>query len=242
MRMGWSRAARVMFLFGSLALTVRGARGEEPAESPPRLLVVWHDAHHLYPGTHRGVAREVASLFAPLDVEMHWQGAKQYDPALDVRTILVRVVLLPSDPSGPGWELEEDVMGAVLPSNGRKRSIYIFYKTVVRGLKIKAHDGRLPDLNERDLLERALGRVVAHEMIHAVAPSVRHAQHGLMRRGVTRSFLARNELVLAGSLKSAFEAGVVAILSSTSSPVASGAAGPQAVRHAFGNASETDGT
>jgi hypothetical protein len=217
---------------------------ETESLAAPRLLLVWHDAHRLYPGTHSGVAREVQSLFGPLELEMHWQRAKQFDPPLDERTILLRIVLMPSDPAGPGWGLGGDVMGAVLPANGRARSVYVFYPTLVRGLKLKSQEGRLPDFNERELLEKALGRVVAHEMVHAIAPGVRHAKRGLMQPSVTRSFLARHDVVVSGPLRQAFHAGVVRILSSTSGPVASGTVEggvPRIVRHAFDHAQGPDG-
>jgi hypothetical protein len=212
--------------------------------SAPRLLVVWHDAHRLYHGTHTEVAHEVQSLFDPLELEMHWQQAKRFDPPLDERTILLRIVLMPSDPAGPGWGLKGDVMGAVLPGNGRARSVYVFYPTLVRGLKLKPREGRLPDLDEREVLEKALGRVVAHEMVHAIAPDVQHAKHGLMQPSVTRSFLASHDVVVSEPLRQAFLAGVVRILSSTSSSVASGAVDqgtPRVVRHAPDSAQGADG-
>ncbi len=248
MKKGSSQGRLVVLLVASTALSMGLGRADDRAETEsfptPRLLVVWHDAHRLYPGTHGGVASEVASLFGPLELEMHWQKAKRYDPRLDERTVLVRIVLTPSDPSGPGWGLGEDVMGAVLPGDGRARSVYIFYNTLVRGLKMKSQEGRHPDLNERKLLTKALGRVVAHEMIHAVAPTVGHEKRGLMRRGVTRSFLARNDVVVSRPVEQAFLAGVENILATTSASVASAAvddATPQVVRHAVEQAQEGDG-
>jgi hypothetical protein len=229
---------RLVLILATMAHARVLAGAEEKSEQStgvPRLLVVWHDAHHLYPGSHTGVAREVAALFAPLEVEMHWQRAKQFDPPLDRRTILLRIVLLPSDPAGPGWELGGDVMGAVLPANGRARSIYVFYPTLVRGLKLEPRAGRYPDFHERKLLEKALGCVVAHEMVHAVAPGVSHQKRGLMQPGVTRSFLARHDAVVSGPLRQAFVAGVENILSSTSSSVVArsvNGGSPQVVRHA----------
>ena len=218
------RKSLVVLLVASLVPflgTARGGAVETAASTKPRLLVVWHDAHRLYPGHHGGVAREVTSLFGPLELEMHWQRAGQYDPPLDARTILLRIVLLPSDPDGAGWELGGDVMGAVLPGTGRTRSVYVFYRRLVRGLKLKSQEGRVPDLNERKLLEKALGRVVAHEMVHAVAPSVRHAKRGLMRPSVTRSFLAGDDVVVSGSLKQAFFAGIERALATPSASMAS---------------------
>lgn len=238
MRRGSNRATAVMLFMAALALTCTAGRASEPATTDtssesPRIVLVWHDAHRLYPGSYGGVAREVASLLTPLDLELSWQPVERYDPELDDRTILLRIVLMPSDPAGPGWELGEDVMGAVLPSEGHARSIYIFYKTLVRGLKIKALDGRLPDLNERKLIERALGRVVAHEMVHAVAPAVGHAHRGLMRSGVTRSFLARDDVVVATSLRRALVTGVERILAMPSSSLGLDTM-PRAVRRAAG--------
>jgi hypothetical protein len=141
---------------------------------------------------------------------MRWLESIEYDERLDEGSILLRIVLTPSNPSGPGWGLEGDVLGASPPGNGRVRSIYIFYKRLKRTV---ARNTPNPPVR---LLEKALARVVAHEMIHAVAPSVRHAKRGLMRPILGSSFLARNDVVVSSPVRQAFLAGAESILATAS--------------------------
>ena len=214
MKKASSRGRLVVLLVASLSLSLGMARAGGRAETglleAPRLLVVWYDGHRLYPGTHGGVAREIASIFPPLELEMRWLESIEYDERLDERSILLRIVLTPSDPSGPGWGLDGDVLGAAPPGNGRVRSIYIFYHKLKRAV---ARNTPNPPVR---LLEKALARVVAHEMIHAVAPSVRHAKRGLMRPSVGSSFLAGHNVVASSPVRQAFLAGAESILATAS--------------------------
>jgi hypothetical protein len=131
---------------------------------------------------------------------------------LDENTILLRIVLMPSKPSGSDWGLEEDVLGAFLPGGGRSHSLYVFYRNLARAVKIPDRFGRLPDIQELRRLSRALGRVVAHEMIHAVAPTQRHASGGLMRKGLAYSFLVKDDVELEERLIAALVSGVYNLL------------------------------
>ena len=185
----------------------------------PRLLMVWHDAHGLAPnGTFKGMVREVEKLFGPIGVEIEWVKAELEDPPLDGNTILLRIVLMPSKPSGADWGLEEDVMGAFLPGDGRSHSLYVFYRNLVSAVKIHDRPSRLPDIRELRRLARALGRVVAHEMVHAVAPTEGHASGGLMRKGLAYSFLVKDQVMLDERLIEAFLSGVDGLLAPSIAP------------------------
>ena len=206
--------------------TTRAAGLAQAEGEAPRLVAVWYDGHRLYRGAFSGVAREVASIFDPLELEIRWQEALEHDPPLDERTILLRIVLTPSDGSGPGWRLRGDVLGAAPPGNGRIRSIYIFYKEVVREVAKGMPNGGILQPPVK-LLEKALGRVVAHEMIHAVAPSISHTKRGLMRPAVGSFFLAGNKnVVLSHPVAQAFVAGAESI-AATSRSIASELAAQQ---------------
>jgi hypothetical protein len=208
----------LVVLVSTLSVGITDATGshngiEDRIKGGRRLLMVWHDAHGLAPGgTFRGMVREVERVFGPLALDIEWMKAELEEPALDERTVLLRIVLMPSEPSGSDWGLEEDVMGAVLPGDGRSRSLYVFYKNLTRAVKIDDHPDRLPDIRELRGLARALGRVVAHEMVHAVAPSQRHSSRGLMREGFGYSFLIKDEVALDDRLKKEFLSGIDGIL------------------------------
>ena len=208
----------LVVLIGTLCLGITetvgaNSRIEDRLTRRSRLLMVWHDAHGLAPnGTFRSVVREVEKLFGRVRLEIEWMEAELEDPPLDENTILLRIVLMPSKPSGSDWGLEEDVMGAFLPGGGRSHSLYLFYRNLVTAVKIHDRPSRLPDIWELRRLSRALGRVVAHEMIHAVAPAQRHASGGLMRKGLTYSFLVQKDVALEEHLVESFVSGVHGLL------------------------------
>ena len=53
-------------------------------------------------------------------------------------------------------------------------------------------------------------RVVAHEVIHAIAPDEPHARNGLMRHAMNRTFLLSDKAPLDGRCARAFLAGLAA--------------------------------
>ena len=212
------RVVRLVLFIGAFSFgiteTVGAQKGiEEQRTRGPRLLMVWHDAHGLAPnGTFQGMVCEVEKLFGPVGLDIEWMEAELDDPPLYGNTVLLRIVLMPSKPSGSDWGLEEDVMGAFLPGGGRSHSLYVFYRNLVSAVKIHDRPTRLPDIRELRRLSRALGRVVAHEMIHAVAPAEHHAPGGLMRRGLAYSFLVKDQVVLDERLVEAFVSGLDGLL------------------------------
>ncbi len=111
-----------------------------------------------------------------------------------------------------------DVMGAFLPGGGRSHSLYVFYRNLVRAVKIHGRPSRRPDIRELRRLSRALGRVVAHEMIHAVVPTEQHGSGGLMRKGLGYSFLVKDEVALEEQLIEAFLSGVDGLLAPSVAP------------------------
>ena len=229
------------FGFGITEMVGAHSGAEDRLTRGTRLLIVWHDAHGLAPnGTFRGTVREVEKLFGPVGLEIEWMRSESEDLPLDENTILIRIVLMPSKPSGSDWGLEKDIMGAFLPGGGRSHSLYVFYRNLVRAVKIHDPPSRLPDLRELRRLSQALGHVVAHEMIHAVAPTEHHASGGLMREGLAYSFLVRDEVALEEQLIEAFLSGVDGLLAPSVAPPVGTSEGvparsaPQTVRIASG--------
>jgi hypothetical protein len=83
-------------------------------------------------------------------------------------------------------------MGVVVRlGNQRIDAVYIFFKNVMRCLGHDPEQGSLMTPAQRRDLGRALGRVVAHEVVHALAPSAPHALDGLMGEKLNRSFLQK---------------------------------------------------
>jgi len=218
-------ATLLLLLVASLAIfggpTRASAQAESESQQAPLVLVAWYDRHHLYAGGTQDLAREVTSVLEPNGVEIRWWENIEDDFHLDERTILVRAVLTSSDASGRGWGLNEDVLGVTPLVNGQVRSIYIFYNRLIREVARSVSD----DVTQRppvELVERALGRVVAHEMIHAVAPAVQHSNHGLMRASLSNSVLSGMNMAISPREREAFLAGAKNVLAAGSASKFSG--------------------
>ena len=85
--------------------------------------------------------------------------------------VQVRVVLLPMEPSG--WGLSNNAMGVVLSRTTPQDAVYVLFPIVARSLGYRPQQLMLHGLKEPQstvLMARALSRVIAHEVIHAVAP------------------------------------------------------------------------
>jgi hypothetical protein len=162
-------------------------------ENGPRLVLAWRDGHGLFPFDRGSVAREVESIFGAVGVEVQW---KWDDAPLHPGRLEWNVVLMPSDPAGPGWKSEAHAMGLYVHENGRGQSVYIFPSNVMRALAISPHGSRLLSPPEIRDLSRALARVIAHEVVHAVVPTLPHTNGGLMSKTLSASFLLRPSTAL----------------------------------------------
>jgi hypothetical protein len=155
--------------------------------------LAWRDGHNLFPFDRDSIAREVQSIFGQVGIEVHW---KWDDEPVNPRSSEWNIVLTPSDPSGPGWELEGHPMGLFVHENGTGPSVYIFFSNVMRALAIYPQANRLLSPPELRDLSRALARVIAHEVVHAVAPSLPHTNAGLMSESLNASFLLKRKAAL----------------------------------------------
>jgi hypothetical protein len=102
------------------------------------------------------------------------------------------VVLSPSEPSGPGWQLEPTSLGVYLV-HADASTVFVFHERVRRVLGLRS--GLLPP-GERKLLSRALARVAVHEIVHRIAPDLPHAEDGIMRSRLDRALLTRERAFL----------------------------------------------
>jgi hypothetical protein len=99
----------------------------------------------------------------------------------------IPVILLADDPLRA--RADQHVMGLVLREQEPSRAIWVFLRSVRWTL---GHDlwRRRPaaDAESREMA-LALARVVAHEVVHSIAPDEPHSHGGLMRHSLNRSFL-----------------------------------------------------
>jgi hypothetical protein len=186
------RVALVAFFVLSTALILCApAGGEDSFERDGDLLLVltWWDGHRLFPYDRGLMTREMDSLFGSFGVDVRWREGESWAGASIGSEI--QVVLTPSDPSGPGWRLKSHVLGAFVAGDGPPRSVYVFFSNLVRAAKVAPLTDRILKPGERRDLSRALARVIAHEVFHAISPSEPHASEGLMSARLDSCFLTK---------------------------------------------------
>lgn len=155
------------------------AASVEALPRPADLALVFFDPTSALPRGWEGLATEVLAVFRGLGVEASWRAGGTFG---DSEVPEVPVILLPRDP----LVSRRGVMGLVIRDQQPQRAVWIFRDAVSATLRSPS-DGT----NAADpfLLDRALARVAAHEIVHAVAPDAPHAPKGLMRHALSREFL-----------------------------------------------------
>jgi hypothetical protein len=171
-------AAAVLFLIA--AATASAA----PARTAPRVRLVWFDPLNALPCPFETLGRNVRDVFAVVGVDVVWERGTQ-DLVLgpeDVQLILLDDLRSVHNGS--------DTMGLVEPRTPT-RVAWILLPSVKRALGVDPTPGRLLDPSANRDLALALSRVVAHEVVHAVAPRVPHASKGLMAPRLDRGALLK---------------------------------------------------
>jgi hypothetical protein len=127
---------------------------------------VWFDLARC--GVDRARAQaEVSEVLSPLGVRVSWRsGAGHQTEAETLRVILVRSRPSALDP----WTMGSSNPGSSTPS------IWVFCDNVARTL---AAPGTTADGLAREAMGVAVGRVVAHELVHLLAPGRPHDRSGL---------------------------------------------------------------
>ncbi len=178
-----------LFGFVVWAALILNGRPSEATTPKPRLVLTWIDPNGLVPfGS--AVRSDVENLFEDIDCDVRWGQEGRSD--LQSGEVGLRVILMPSKPAG--WSLSPHGMGVVFANEvTSSRTVYIFSPTIARGLGYGPQRVSRPNLppRERRLLARAFSRVIAHEVFHAIAPSLPHATDGLTSPALDRNFLAR---------------------------------------------------
>jgi hypothetical protein len=114
------------------------------------------------------------------------------------------VVVLPA--RTPGTRLDHSVMGATHRTPDGARAIWVYAAGVAATLGLGSGAGPLWSLPQRREFGRALGRVVAHELVHAIAPARPHVNGGLMSARMGRALLLRSDLAVDTATAAAFRA------------------------------------
>ncbi|MGE0454902.1 MAG: hypothetical protein AB7O37_09645 [Vicinamibacteria bacterium] len=194
-----ARHVLVLSLAAALAAGPAGAadapvQGPEPSPSAPSiaadgpaLTLVLFDLAGAIGGMHGVLRAEVDRVFAPTGLAIeHRKGGLGTTLGADGRRgrELAVIVL----PDAPAPLRGRSILGLV-PGNGgdTPAAIWVFAQPTRATLRLPQRAE--PDAADRALLARALGRVVAHEVVHALAPRLPHSLGGLMRHSLNREDL-----------------------------------------------------
>jgi hypothetical protein len=176
------------------------------AEEPPTLELVWLDAHGLVPDF-RQVSAEAEPIFRDMGVRVHWEVGTDPRPS-GPGQVRIQIVLMPSEPSG--WGISPNAMGVVLfPDRARQESVYLFYRPILRSAGLGRSAGTLLKPPERRDLARAVARVMVHEVVHAVAPNLSHADEGVMHDALLVGALLRRAITVDDRTKAEFLRGLM---------------------------------
>ncbi len=88
--------------------------------------------------------------------------------------------------------------------------MWVFLSNVRRTLGLGARGKGNAAVSEWQEVGVALGRVVAHELIHSIVPEQPHAPDGLMHQSLGRAFLRAKQVRVDGRCARAFRSRLVA--------------------------------
>jgi hypothetical protein len=147
------------------------------------------------------LAREVEAIFREIGVEVTWRQGGPGKGCEDGPVPELPVIVLPADPR-PGRE-GEHAMGLVIRDQQPRHAIWVF----LSGVRWALGQPSLPGFADARRLQEiglAVARVVAHEVVHAIAPEQPHTRGGLMNPALNRAFLLGPRTRLEGPLVRAF--------------------------------------
>jgi hypothetical protein len=166
-----------------LSLVVASSAAETRATADmPVLRLVWLDPEGVASGTELSARAEVKSLLARLGANVTWRrGAPgEITRPDEVFVILIRAAVQGSDAL---------VLGATRIRSSTSRVLWVRVANVAEAVGVSSYRPlRLQPPLEQRRVAIALGRVIAHELVHVLVPSLPHG------RGLMAGMLARREL------------------------------------------------
>lgn len=157
--------------------------GAQPFPEPaPALQVRLHDPYRLLSRpVRKRLQAEAADAFrrSGASVEFVTGGGRRVIPA----------TLYPEIPTG--WEVEPRALGVAVGIPGGRRSVFLSVGAAKRALGWRApsREANAVDGRRAARLGTALGRVLAHELLHTIAPDCPHTRSGLMAANLNRRAL-----------------------------------------------------
>lgn len=151
-----------------------------------RLVLTWVDPEDVVADT-GPLAREIAKLFGSFGVAVEWKdyvGAREPSS----REVEIHVHLRTAEPTR--WKQSAGAMGVTFLQGGRARRVFVFFPSLARSIGFRPPALRaLLRSKGSARFTRALTRVVAHEVFHAIAPELPHGEEGFMKAHLSRRAL-----------------------------------------------------
>lgn len=166
---------------------------ERDLEAPrvPVLRIAWMDVADAAPGLSSIALAETKAIFSRMGLDVVWRRASVDEIA---RPGEVRVILLKTGSVDRVHRRHNLGATPVSPSDVPHVWIHVPSIRAVLGLPQRPSPDLMPT-HARQTLGLALGRVVAHEVVHAVTPSLPHGR-GLMSALLTRRQLTTDRVVV----------------------------------------------
>ena len=178
-------------IFAILVTLAAGlAGGRAPAaEQRPVLRVLWIDVQGVAPYAFPLAVQEAAGILDEVGISTSWTLGT---PETETSGHAVSVVLLREPQRGA--RLAPLTMGCTLRA-GRSNVTWVYLSAVLSALGLQVPGGR-GRAREQEEIGRALGRVVAHEIVHVLVPDLPHGNAGLMTAHLSRARLVRGRASL----------------------------------------------
>jgi hypothetical protein len=180
-----------------------GAAAPAPAvDHAPLVRLSLLDLYGLAPDVVGRAEAEAAAVLGLLGGRAELGRARPGDTH-DPRALLI--VVMPGD---PGPLLRRTVLGAV-QRDSPTRVLWIFPRTIAAALGLTGDAAGRPT-GERAAFAIALGRVIAHEVVHLTCPWREHDRSGLMAARMTRALLRGAAVPVEAALRRDFVLGATA--------------------------------
>jgi hypothetical protein len=146
--------------------------------------LVWIDPAEMAPFSYETARDEATESLREAGVAARWRRGA---PSQVLRPEEVAVVLLPGD--SPQSQKHRRILGAAKKGEDAVAAVWIYVSAVKWTLGLERARFSAVTTAQRMALGRALGRVAAHETLHALLPRLPHAASGLMSEQFDRTSL-----------------------------------------------------
>jgi hypothetical protein len=186
----------------------------------PNVRVAWYDVEGFLHADFDLVAAQVTAFFRKAGVTLVWRRGEIRVSTQDVAVDELPVIILGADTSASRGA--RPVFGTTMMSRSGSRTVTVFLDPIHETLGLHALRQTLSpmELHQR---AQAVARVIAHELVHALAPGQAHCAHGLMKCALSHADIL--------SPLSSGEAQAVRAMLSATGYAATAPRGPQPARN-----------